>query len=354
MNARRRAPRKGGSAVILHVKASLRDYEAAIGNGSILRAGELFDLDRKALVVTDDGVPEEYARIVARAAKEPVVVTLPQGESSKSVKSWQALILRMMEEGFDRHDCVVAVGGGMVGDLAGFAASTFMRGIDFYTVPTTVLAQVDASVGGKTALNAGGVKNAVGAFYPPAKVLIDPELPKTQTRRQRAAGLAEALKIAAACDAELFELFEREDPEKRVEEIVCRALQRKIEIVEKDEFDRGARMILNFGHTLGHGVEAATKGKLYHGECVALGMLPMSSEKVRGRLLSVYEKLGLPAAAVFDRADALEAVLHDKKAENGLYTAVVADKIGICAFARFKAEELEERLASLEKRRERT
>ena len=165
------------------------------------------NLNRKVLVVTDSGVPEEYSSIIVDAAKEPVLVTLPEGEGSKTLDSFGMLCRRMLDEGFTRRDCVVAVGGGVCGDMAGFAAASYMRGIDFYNVPTTVLSQVDSSIGGKTAIDFGGYKNIVGAFYPPRAVLIDPDTLKTLPARQISNGLSEAVKMALTSDEELFQIF---------------------------------------------------------------------------------------------------------------------------------------------------
>jgi 3-dehydroquinate synthase len=159
------------------------------------------------LVVTDSGVPKAYAATVAALCDSAVVVTVDEGESSKSICVWEKLLTKMLAEHFTRSDAVVAVGGGVVGDLAGFVAASYMRGVDFYNIPTTLLAQVDSSVGGKVAVDLCGIKNTVGAFYQPKKVLIDPEVLKTLSDRHVSNGLAEALKMSLTSDAELFELF---------------------------------------------------------------------------------------------------------------------------------------------------
>ena len=156
--------------MITPVNTNSGSYDIMLEAGSLQKAGEYLDLDRRALVLTDDGVPEEYAQAIAAQCREPLLVSIPQGESSKSLSVYGSLLSRMLQSGFTRSDCVVAVGGGMVGDLAGFTAASFMRGVDFYNIPTTVSAQVDSSVGGKTAVNLDGVKNVVGAFYQPKRV----------------------------------------------------------------------------------------------------------------------------------------------------------------------------------------
>ena len=232
-------------------------YDIVVERGILAKAGEHLDLLRRVLVVTDSGVPEAYAKTVAAQCNEAIICTIEQGEDSKSMEGLSKLLQMMLTNNFSRRDCVVAVGGGVVGDLSGFAASTYMRGIDFYNIPTTLLSQIDSSIGGKTAINLGGVKNIVGAFYQPKKVLIDPDLLGTLPQRQIANGLAEAVKMALTCDSELFELIETKDIQENLDEIIVRSLQIKKNVVEQDERELGPRKILNFGHTVGHGIESS-------------------------------------------------------------------------------------------------
>ncbi len=303
-------------------------YPIYIERGALDRAGELFSLDRRVLVVTDSGVPAEYAKRIAAQCQEAHVVTVAEGEGSKSFSTLGVLLNKMLEAGFSRTDCVVAVGGGVVGDLSGFAASTFMRGIDFYNIPTTVLSQVDSSIGGKVAVNFGGVKNIVGAFYQPKAVIIDPNVLSTLPSRQIANGLAEAVKMALTSDSKLFEIFERGEALANIDTVIERSLRIKKAVVEEDEKESGLRRILNFGHTLGHGIEAASKGKLYHGECVALGMLPMCAPDVRARLIAVLQSLGLPTKTEGDLTTILNFTAHDKKCEGASVNVVFVDSVG--------------------------
>ena len=195
--------------MIINVGLQTNSYDIVLQRGALDRVGEYLDLDRRVLIVTDEGVPSEYAEKVARASKAPLTVTVKQGEGSKSFATLETLCRAMLQNGFTRSDCVVAVGGGVVGDLSGFAAASYMRGIDFYNIPTTVLSEVDSSIGGKVAINLDNVKNIIGAFYQPKKVIIDPETLKTLPKRQIANGLAEAVKMGLTGDAELFGIFEK-------------------------------------------------------------------------------------------------------------------------------------------------
>ena len=197
--------------MIIPVKCENGGYNIYLERGAINRANEYFNLDRNVLVVTDSGVPREYAEAVAAGAKESIIIVFPEGEASKNFDTYKSILEALVQGDFTRTDCVVAVGGGVTGDMAGFAAATFMRGIDFYNIPTTVLSQVDSSVGGKTAIDFDGYKNIVGAFHQPKGVIIDPDTLKTLPDRQISNGLAEAVKMALTHDAELFEMLEKDD-----------------------------------------------------------------------------------------------------------------------------------------------
>ena len=328
--------------MILPVALGANSYDIVLERGCLSRAGTFLNLDRKVLLVTDEGVPEAYAAAVAAQCGAAYIRRVPQGEGSKSLAVLESLLTYMLREGFTRGDCVAAVGGGMTGDLAGFAAACFMRGIDFYNIPTTVLSQVDSSIGGKTAVNLGGVKNIVGAFYQPKKVLIDPDTLATLPPRQIAGGLAEAVKMALTSDADLFALFETASPEAHMERIIADAIKIKRAVVEQDEKEQGLRKILNFGHTIGHGIESVTG--LYHGECVALGMLPMCSDAVRARLLPVLDKLGLPTSVRADAEKVYEAMLHDKKAGGGTLTVIRVESPGSFVIEQVPPEALRERI----------
>ena len=311
----------------LNVKTSQGDYDILIESGSLHRAGEVFNLNRKVLLVTDSGVPEEYAMTVASQCEEAVLFVFEQGEESKCMDTYVSLLQTLADNLFTRADCVVAVGGGVVGDVAGFAAATYMRGIDFYNIPTTVLSQVDSSIGGKTAIDFGGYKNLVGAFWPPKGVLIDSDVLCTLPERHIANGLAEVIKMALTHNADLLLLIE--ESASVTDEIILSSLKIKKQIVEADEHERGLRKVLNFGHTLGHAIESVCDMQTYyHGECVALGMLPMCSLDVKNRLLSLLKKLNLPTEYCGDVEVLLEACRHDKKAAGDEISIVYVPEVG--------------------------
>lgn len=313
----------------IHMNLGKDSYDILVERGLLAKAHEHLNLNRRVLVVTDTGVPAHYAETVAAQCKVGVICTVEMGEASKSPEGFGKLIETMLDHGFSRKDCVVAVGGGVVGDLSGFAASAYMRGIDFYNIPTTLLSQIDSSIGGKTAINFGGVKNIVGTFYQPKKVLVDPDLLETLPERQISNGLAEAIKVALTFDKELFDIFETKDIESHMDEIIIRSLHVKKDVVEQDEREEGLRRVLNFGHTVGHGIESSEgMSELYHGECVALGMIPMCGEAVRPRLVKVLKKCNLYRTLQYDWEGITAAAFHDKKADGDTVTVTTVSEVG--------------------------
>ena len=319
----------------LTMNLGARSYDIILRRGSLENLYQFANLGRRVAVVTDSGVPPIYAQMVADQCKDAVVITVPQGEASKSFKTLESVLNQMLAFGMGRGDLVIAVGGGVVGDLAGFAASIYMRGIDFINCPTTTLSMIDSSIGGKTAIDLGDTKNIVGAFWQPKLVVVDPSTLSTLPRRHFINGLAEAVKAGLLADPELFGIFEHGDVDAEVDTIIYRSLKFKKNIVEQDETEQGMRKALNFGHTIGHGIEAVKgiKGRrtngLYHGECVALGMLPMiESKALQKRTRAVYRRLGLPLRTGYDKEKVLAEMLHDKKAQSGQITVIKVPGLG--------------------------
>ena len=320
----------------LTMKLNRSGYDIILKRGCLSNLHQFTNVqNRKVFVLTDSGVPAQYAQTVADQCPDSTVYTVPQGEGSKSLKVYGQVLQAMLEFGMTRKDLLVAVGGGVVGDLGGFCAATFMRGIEFAQCPTTTLSQVDSSIGGKTAVDLGETKNIVGAFWQPCVVLIDPDTLDTLPHRQYVNGLAEALKAGIIADPELFALFEKGNVEDNIEEIIYRSLQVKKRVVEQDERENGMRACLNFGHTIGHGIEAVkgirgrrTNG-LYHGECVALGMLPMIEDKqLVKRTRAVMRTLGLPVRTGVDKHKVLGYMQHDKKSRGDSITVIKVPGLG--------------------------
>ena len=286
-----------------------RSYDIILKNGALENLYQFARLDRRVAVVTDAGVPAEYAQRVADQCRDAKIITVPQGEASKSMKILESVLRQMLE--FN------------------------MGGIDFINCPTTTLSMIDSSIGGKTAVDLGETKNIVGSFWQPKLVIVDPSTLATLPRRQYINGLAESVKASLLADPELFAIFEKGDIDEQIGEIIYRSLRFKKSIVEQDETEHGMRKALNFGHTIGHGIEAVkgVKGRrtvgLYHGECVALGMLPMiESKALQKRVRAVYRRLGLPLRTAYNKDKVYAEMLHDKKAQGGQITVIKVPGLG--------------------------
>jgi 3-dehydroquinate synthase len=330
-----------------------RGYDIEIGSGNLAEAGRVLSALGKvshAVLITDDNVQKPHAMRVAESLGERDIevdlVSVDPGEPSKSVELATGLWLGLLELGADRQTVVVAVGGGVVGDLAGFIAATYARGLRFFQVPTTLLAQVDSSVGGKVGINLPEAKNMVGAFLQPLGVLIDTATLATLPPREYRAGLGEVVKYGVILDAELFDYLEAhvEGINSRDNDVLAHVIARccrlKADVVENDEFERsGLRAVLNYGHTFGHAFEALSGyGKLLHGEALAVGMLCASRLAVRlGRIDTalverqhhLLEALCLPVALPkLDPERIMETMMHDKKVHHGKLRFVLPTRMG--------------------------
>ena len=336
----------------IRVSLASRGYEINIGSGNLQRIGAtVAELKpSSAVVVTDRHVRQPYAERVVSSLEDAACSTLLEvvepGEATKSVKSANQLWISLLERGADRKSVVIAVGGGVVGDLAGFVAASFARGIPLFQVPTTLLAQVDSSVGGKVGVNLPSAKNMVGAFWQPVGVLIDTDVLSTLPDREYKAGLAEVVKYGVILDEKFFVYLEdnvegimaRESPV--LQHIVARCCQIKAEVVAADEREEsGQRAKLNYGHTFCHAIEAVTGyGRYLHGEAVSIGMLCASrlaeSQGLIGhndteRQRALLERLGLPLEVPeIDPQQFVEAMQRDKKTERGQLRFVLPSRIG--------------------------
>lgn len=316
--------------MILNVQMQEFVYDVVIQKGILSDASKYLDLNRKALIVTDSGIPKEYIEVVKKQIKDPFVYVIEQGESSKSFDNFSKILDYLITNSFSRTDCIVALGGGVCGDLAGFVAATYMRGITFYNIPTTLLAQVDSSIGGKTAIDKLGYKNVVGAFYPPSKVLIDSNVLKTLDKRQFNSGLVEAIKMGVTNDESLFNLIkDSEDIYNDIDLVIEKALLVKKDVVEKDPKEKHLRKVLNFGHTIGHAIESCGKfNELLHGECVGLGMLYVTNGKVKLEIEKVLKKYNLPISCEITSDELYKYILLDKKRSSEFITIVNVNKLG--------------------------
>lgn len=321
------------------------NYDILIEKGLLDRCGDLaaqvFSCGSKAAIITDDTVAELYLQRVKssleRCGYTVLTYIFPHGENSKSAETLFAVYNFLIENQITRSDFIVALGGGVVGDLAGYAAATYLRGIRFMQIPTTFLAAVDSSVGGKTAINIPAGKNLIGAFHQPSLVLCDTETFKTLPAETFVDGIAETIKYGLISSKTLFEKMEHGNIEGDIDDIVAQCVSIKRDIVEQDERDTGLRMILNYGHTLGHAIEKVTHHRFTHGQGVAMGMVLIArlGEKLgfhdaefTSRIEKCIASYGLPTRYEGSVAELAEAVLHDKKRAGNSIRLIFVKTIG--------------------------
>lgn len=305
-----------------------RNYPIIIEKGCLKDVKKYINDNRKIMIISDDMVPQAYWESLKLQFKNCDIKIVKHGENAKSFEIYEDCLRTLLKLNYSRRDLIIALGGGVVGDLAGFVAATYKRGMDFINIPTTTLSQIDSSIGGKVAINVDGIKNCVGAFYQPSLVLIDPEVLKTLSKRHYNNGLVEAIKAGLIGDEYLFNLFEEDNLD--IEQIIYRSLLVKKAIVEQDEKEEGIRKILNFGHTFGHAYESYYHlHDYYHGECVALGMMVvLDDEEIKKRLASILHKLDISTSCDANRNEILNLLLNDKKANQDMIDLIKVDKIG--------------------------
>lgn len=337
---------------------TLHGSRIVIGDGLLDRCGaELREAlpGRRLAIISDDIVAALFAtRVAAACAPAPVrILTIPAGEASKTRKSWSRLTDEMLDAGFGRDSAIIALGGGVVGDLAGFVAATYMRGIPFVQMPTSLLAMIDAAIGGKTGVDTRAGKNLVGAFHHPARVIVDPLALATLPLAHLRNGLAEAIKHAVIASraefdwiaANLAPLLGDGGPQAGIaDRLVRKHIEIKSSVVARDEREAGVRKTLNFGHTIGHAVESLSGYALLHGECVAIGMvveariaalIGVADASLAGTVAELLRAAGLPTAlpANMTSADVIRATRADKKARGGAVEYALPSKLGEMAGA---------------------
>lgn len=337
----------------IHVNTS-QPYDVLIERGGLKKCGEYvrnITGASRAAIITDDIVGALYAQDVTDSMTkngfECSVFTFPNGEQSKNLSVFGDILDFLCESSITRSDIVIALGGGVVGDITGFAAASYLRGVDFVQIPTTLLAQIDSSVGGKTAIDIPGGKNLVGAFKQPSLVICDSDSLKTLTPEILSDGMAEAVKYGMIRDEKLFELIEShnlDNIDEIMDEMVYTCIDIKRDVVEHDEFDRGERMILNFGHTLGHAIEGWHKYTDFtHGMGVAAGMCIITGKlcgnAVLDRLVNCLENYKLPVGTDIPMNELLPFCCKDKKRESGNLSYIVCKTIGRAEIVKVTVDE---------------
>ncbi len=339
------------------VNASTK-YSVHIGKGLLKASGEMISKvisPCKAAIISDDTVLPLYGKAVRESLEKcgfsVVEYAFPNGEESKNISTFAKILEFLASSKLSRTDIVVALGGGVVGDMAGFCAATYLRGIRFVQIPTTILAACDSSVGGKTAVDLEAGKNLAGAFHQPSIVICDTDTFETLDKRQISCGYAEIIKYGVICDEKLFEKLS--DNCNDIEDILSVCVSIKRDIVERDEKESGDRKLLNLGHTLGHAIEKHSNFSLTHGEAVAIGMVMIAKlsealgigENITARLLPILSKYSLPCSYNITADKLFDIATGDKKVDGSSITLVLPEKVGKCRLAKYSLSEFSKLLS---------
>ena len=332
-----------------------KEYNVLVGNNLLNKTGEFCEeiiKQCKTAIITDDNVSKLYLKAVKNSLKEKGYKTVSfifkAGEASKNINTLSDILEFLAENQMTRGDIIIALGGGVTGDITGLAAAVYLRGIKFIQIPTTLLAQVDSSVGGKTAIDLKAGKNLAGCFYQPELVICDTDALKTLKPSVFSEGMAEVIKYGMIFDKNLLSTLEREDY--NLEDVIGRCIILKSNVVEKDEFDNGDRQLLNFGHTIGHAIEQLSRYKISHGEAVAIGMIicakasfksGFSEKDYSSKLLKLLKKYNLPYECKYSVNELTEACLVDKKRKGNTLTLIVPKKLGECILHNINVNELQ-------------
>lgn len=340
----------------VEVDAAVR-YNIVIDKGILPKSGsmikEVTSAERVA-VITDDTVDKLYSDVVMKslsdAGFETFKFVFPHGEKSKNISTFSSILEFLADSGLTRTDALVALGGGVVGDVAGFAAASYLRGIDFIQIPTTLLACVDSSVGGKTAIDLKAGKNLAGAFYQPKLVIADFETLSTLTDGIFADGMAEVIKYGVIFDKAFFEFLRDNEAKDNLEYVITRCVELKRDIVNADEKEKGVRALLNFGHTVGHAIEKCSGYKIPHGSAVAVGMVIISraaykcsfcDENCTDIIASLNKKYSLPVSTDFSASELSSAAMADKKRAGDKIKLIIPEALGNCVIKSVPTSELE-------------
>jgi|LGOV01.1.fsa_nt_gb 3-dehydroquinate synthase len=329
----------------LEVNIPGKEYEVLIEKGILNNIDKYIDKTREIVIISDSNIPKQYINTIKPLLDNPLCLFVPQGESSKSMETACILLNSFVENKVTRGALIIALGGGVIGDLAGFVASIYLRGIDYVQIPTTLLSQIDSSVGGKVGINSKSMKNAIGSFKQPKLVLIDPDTLNTLDKRQVSSGISEMIKYGLIASKQLFNDIMSKNIFDDIENYIYHCVSIKKDIVVKDELDYGLRQLLNYGHTIGHAIEQYSNYNLLHGEAIAIGMCLMAKDcSFEEDLQKVLCKYNLPTKYEYDKEAIYQLILTDKKANGNILNIIMVEELGKGFIKPINIDEIKERI----------
>lgn len=322
-----------------------KKYNVLIEKGILKNIDLYINKDREIVIISDSNIPKQYINTIVPLLNNPLCLFVPQGETSKSMETAYSLLNSLVKNSITRGALIIALGGGVIGDLAGFVASIYLRGIDFIQIPTTLLSQIDSSIGGKVGVNANSMKNAIGSFKQPLLVLIDPDTLVTLDKRQVSSGIAEMIKYGLIASKSLYRDISNNDVFENIEDYIFQCVSIKRNLVVKDELDVGLRQLLNYGHTIGHAIEQYSNYKLLHGEAIAIGMSLMAKGcSFEKDLINVLTKYNLPTTYEYDNEAIYNYIRTDKKANANTLNIIMVEEVGKAFIKPIIINEIKERL----------
>ena len=322
-----------------------KEYDVLIQRGILHNINQYIDKSREIVIISDDNIPKKYINTITPLLGNPLTLFVPEGETSKSMETAYSLLNSLIKNKVTRGALIIALGGGVIGDLAGFVASVYLRGVDYIQIPTTLLSQIDSSVGGKVGINAISMKNAIGSFKQPKLVLIDPDTLQTLDQRQISSGISEMIKYGLIADKSLFYDILNSNILHRIEEHIHKCLSIKRDIVIEDELDYGKRQLLNYGHTIGHAIEQYSEYQLLHGEAIAVGMMMMAKgTSFEDDLKDAFIKYNLPISFEYDKEQIFNIIKTDKKATGNNINIILVEEVGKGFIKQIQVSEIKERL----------
>jgi len=327
----------------VHVSIENNSYDVLIEKGLLSKISTFLDTDKEYLIITDTNIPKEYIMTIKSQLNVALTYALQPGESLKCAEKVNEVIEDMIAHKIPRSITLIALGGGVIGDFTGFVASIYMRGVDFIQIPTSLLSQVDSSVGGKVGINSKTMKNAIGSFYQPKIVFVDPNTLQTLEKRHFNNGMAELIKHGLIAGKSLFEDLLKNDINDNIEDFIYRSVEIKRDIVIQDVTDKGVRQLLNFGHTLGHAIEQDSGYSLLHGESIAIGMLLMIKDlPLYNKVRELFQKYNLPVTYSYDKDKLYNYIKTDKKVSGDFLNIILLRSEGNAFIKTINLEQIKE------------